>query len=171
MPHSDNNPPPIERPLRALFAELGIETVTHRHVALATVAQSQSLRGSLPGGHIKNLFLRDKKRRQWLVTVDEDRTVDLKELRAKLGTTGNLSFGSPELLQASLGIAPGAVTPFAAMNDHDRAVTFVLDRDLMRHETINAHPLHNEATVAIACDDLLRFLDKCGHPPLMVDFA
>ncbi len=171
---SENKPNPdtdeLERPLHGRLAELGIAVATHRHMALHTVAQSQSLRGALPGGHIKNLFLRDKKRRQWLVTVAEDRVIDLKNLRRTLETSGNLSFGSADLLHQSLGVTPGSVTPFAVMNDMAGEVVFVLDSSLLAHDTINAHPMHNEATVAIKRDDLLRFLGACDHHPVMVDF-
>lgn len=160
----------LEKPLLRRFEALGITVDIHRHVALHTVAESQQMRGSLPGGHIKNLFLRDKKRRQWLVTVAEDRRVDLKVLRRTLETSGNLSFGSTELLHQSLGVTPGSVTPFAVMNDPSGDVIFVLDRGLLSHETINAHPMHNEATVAIGRHDLLRFLTDCDHHPVMVDF-
>ena len=131
-----------ERPLRDAFAALGIVVETHRHVALHTVAESRALRGSLLGGHIKNLFLRDKKRDQWLVTVDEQRDVDLKALRLVLGSSGNLSFGSSELLATSLGVEPGAVTPFAVLNDRQGAVKkMVIDHALLAEEIIYAHPL------------------------------
>jgi len=163
--------PSIEQPLRDRFAALQIAVATHRHPPLHTVAQSRSLRGTLPGGHIKNLFLRDKKRHQFLVTVEEDREVDLKALRQCLGTNGNLSFGSAELLLKALGVTPGSVTPFAVMNDSAGDVTFVLDAGLMAHATLNAHPLHNEATVAIDTADLLRFAADSEHQPLLVDIS
>lgn len=162
-------PHDIEAPLRARLDALGIAVETHRHPPLHTVTESRALRGTLPGGHIKNLFLRDKKRNQWLVTTLEDAAVDLKALRHKLGARGNLSFGSAELLAASLGVAPGSVTPFAVLNDPDGQVTMVLDRAILDHDPINAHPLHNEATVAIGRDDLLSFLDDCGHPPALIE--
>ncbi|MEP4378145.1 MAG: prolyl-tRNA synthetase associated domain-containing protein [Alphaproteobacteria bacterium] len=157
-----------EAPLRARLDALGIAVEIHQHPPLHTVAESRELRGTLPGGHIKNLFLRDKKRNQWLVTVLEDATVDLKALRHTLGASGNLSFGSAELLQASLGVAPGSVTPFAVMNDTTGIVTMVLDRGILDHDPINAHPLHNAATAAISRDDLLHFLAACDHPPTMI---
>lgn len=160
---------PIEAPLLARFGELDIEIEIHRHPPLHTVEESRALRGTLPGSHIKNLFLRDKKRNQWLVTVPEDAVVDLKALRHVLGAKGNLSFGSAELLAASLGVQPGSVTPFAVLNDADGAVTMVLARNVLEHDTVNAHPLHNEATAAIGRDDLLRFLHACGHPPELID--
>lgn len=163
------NPHDIEAPLCARLNALDIPVEIHRHPPLYTVAESRELRGTLPGGHIKNLFLRDKKRNQWLVTVLEDATVDLKALRHTLGASGNLSFGSADLLASSLGVTPGSVTPFAVINDPDGIVTMVLDRAILDHDPINAHPLHNEATAAIARDDLLRFLAECGHPPELID--
>ncbi len=162
-------PDKIEAPLLARLAELAIPVEIHRHAPLHTVAQSQALRGTLPGGHIKNLFLRDKKRTKWLVTVPEDADVDLKALRHVLGASGNLSFGNADMLAEHLGVEPGSVTPFAVMNDREGVVTMVLARSVLDHDPINAHPLHNEATAAIASADLLRFLAACGHPPVLID--
>ncbi len=159
----------MEAPLLARLNALDIEVEIHRHPPLHTVAESRELRGTLPGGHIKNLFLRDKKRNQWLVTVLEDAAVDLKALRHSLGARGNLSFGNADLLSSSLGVAPGSVTPFAVINDMDGVVSMVLDQGILDHDPINAHPLHNAATAAIARDDLLRFLTDCGHPPELID--
>lgn len=159
----------IEAHLLARLAELGISVEVHRHPPLHTVAQSQALRGTLPGGHIKNLFLRDKKRNKWLVTVPEDAEVDLKALRHLLGASGNLSFGNADMLAECLGVEPGSVTPFAVMNDTSGAVVMVLARSVLDNDPINAHPLHNEATAAIGKTDLLRFLETCGHPPLIID--
>ncbi len=159
-----------EQPIVARLAALGIPYTMHRHPALHTVAESKQRRGSLPGGHIKNLFLRDKKRSFWLVTLLEDRAVDLKRLRTALAARGNLSFGSAELLKQMLGVDPGAVTPFALINDPHRRVELVLDQDLLALSPINAHPLHNQATTAIDIADLLRFIRDCGHEPRILDF-
>lgn len=156
--------------LFARLDELGIACTTHAHPPLFTVEQSRALRGNLPGAHIKNLFLRDKKRRMWLVTVLESRDVDLKALRPRIGAQGNLSFGSAELLMDHLGVIPGAVTPFAVINDGTGKVTMVLDSALQSGVLVNAHPLRNDRTSAIAAEDLVRFLDAEGHPPLIIDF-
>jgi len=164
-----SNPHAIEAPLLARLAELGIAVAIHRHPPLHTVAESQALRGSLPGSHIKNLFLRDKKRTKWLVTVPEDAAVDLKALRRELAASGNLSFGDAPLLAASLGVAPGSVTPFAVMNDPAGEVAMVIARAVLETDPVNAHPLHNAATAAIAAADLLRFLHACGHSPMIID--
>ena len=166
-----HDPPAIERPLMQRLDALGIATRTVRHPPLHTVEESKALRGDLPGGHIKNLFLRDKKRTMWLLSAPENKAVDLKALRRKLGAKGTLSCGSAELLDDALGVQPGAVTPFAVMNDAAGAVTMVLDRDVLAQAPVNAHPLHNCATTAIAPPDLIRFLAACGHAPIIVDIA
>ena len=156
-----------------LFARLdalGIRHVTHRHPPLHTVAESVMLRGALPGGHCKSLFLRDRKSGLWLAVVLEDRRIDLKALADRLGAP-RFSFGSPELLQATLGVTPGSVTPFALMNDRDHKVSVVLDAAMLECEPLNYHPLVNTATTAIASRDLLRFIDACGHRPRVLDLA
>lgn len=159
----------IEAPLIARLAELEIPVDIHRHPPLNTVAESQALRGEMQGSHIKNLFLRDKKRNKWLVTVLEDAIVDLKELRNKIGASGNLSFGNAELLYQSLGVRPGAVTPFAVMNNTKADTKMVLARDVLANDYINAHPLHNRATASILSSDLLKFLIECGYPPIIIE--
>jgi Ala-tRNA(Pro) deacylase len=151
-----------------LFAQLealGLSTQTVRHPPLFTVEQSKALRGELPGGHTKNLFLKDKKDRMWLVTAEEDRAIDLKALGTVLGANGRVSFGSPERLMRHLGVEPGAVTPFGLANDAAGQVSFVLDEGLLRHDVLNFHPLTNAATTAITRDDFLRFLDAISHRP------
>jgi Ala-tRNA(Pro) deacylase len=158
----------------ALFAfldQLGIAHATVSHPALFTVEQSQSLRGSIPGGHTKNLFLKDKKGALFLVTALEDAVIELKSLHRVLGASGRFSFGPAELMRETLRIEPGAVTPFAAMNDPEGRVTVVLDAALMRHGTINCHPLVNTMTTSIAREDLVRFLEATGHPPRIVTLS
>lgn len=148
--------------------KLGIEVTTRRHPPLFTVEESQSLRGEIPGAHTKNLFLKDKKDRYFLVTVEESAQVDLKSLHHVIGASGRVSFGKPEMLMEYLGVAPGAVTLFGAINDHAGKVTVVLDEPLTAHDVINAHPLHNEATTSISTKDLLRFLEATSHQPLVL---
>lgn len=166
----ESTPPFDDAALFARLDELGLGHRTVEHPALYTVEQSRELRGDLPGAHIKNLFLRDKKRRMWLVTVLEDRDMDLKALRHRIGAQGNLSFGNAELLMEHLGVIPGAVTPFSVINDRAGNVTMVLDRALLQIDPVNAHPLRNDRTTAIAPGDLVRFLEAEGHAPLVLDF-
>lgn len=156
--------------LFARLETLGIETRTHEHPPLFTVEESKKLRGALPGGHCKSLFLKDKKGALWLVVVLEDRRVDLKALRKRLGASQTLSFARPELLREILGVEPGSVTPFALVNDTDRRVAIVLDKEMLGHDPLNYHPLINTATTAIRPDDLLAFIADCGHRPLILDF-
>ena len=155
--------PKTEAELFAFLADLGISVSTVRHPPLYTVADSQSLRGEIPGGHTKNLFLKDTKDNFFLVSVGEDAVVDLKQIHTIIGAASRVSFGRPEMLMELLGVIPGAVTVFGLINDSQRRVKVVLDQDLMAHGVINAHPLTNEATTSIACADLVRFVEATGH--------
>ena len=153
--------------LLARLRALCIETNTIDHPAVYTVEESKALRGDLHGAHSKNLFLRDKKGRLWLLVALEDRDVDIKVLRKSIGAA-QLSFGKPELLLAVMGIEPGSVTPFGVINDADLHVTVVLDSDLLDAEVLNFHPLTNTATTRITPGGLLTFLCETGHKPLIV---
>jgi len=159
--------------LLARLNELGIESHTIDHAPVFTVEESKDLRGQLPGGHVKNLFLRNRKEEMWLVTVEETKRVDLKALGEKLtGATGGaakLSFGSADRLMKHLGVIPGAVTPFAVINDKERLVRMVLDRDLLEYDVVHAHPLVNFKATALKSNDLLRFLEAEGHKPEVID--
>lgn len=154
--------------LFAFLAELGIAVTTVEHPPLFTVADSQALRGQIDGGHTKNLFLKDKRDRYFLVTVEEDAVVDLKQIHHVIGASSRVSFGKPEALMELLGVSPGAVTAFGPINDAQGRVTVILDEALMRHEIVNAHPLTNTATTSIKATDLLRFLRATGHEPAIL---
>ncbi|MCF6368863.1 prolyl-tRNA synthetase associated domain-containing protein [Rhizobium halophilum] len=152
----------------AFLDGLGIAYKTHHHEPVFTVAESVNLRDEIPGGHTKNLFVKDKKDRYFVLTVEENAVVDLKTVHKIIGAASRVSFGRPEKMLEYLGVAPGSVTVFGAINDTGGNVTFVLDEDLMRHEIINGHPLSNDATTSIRRDDLLRFLEATGHTPLVL---
>ena len=154
--------------LLAYINDQGIETSTMTHRAVYTVEEAKTHRHGMVGAHSKNLFLRDKKGRMFLVTALEDRTIDLKSLAGVLGVR-SLSFGSAERLETTLGVQPGSVTPFAVMNDTEGDVTMVLAHAALEADPVNAHPLHNEATAAISSADLLRFLEACQHKPVLID--
>ena len=152
------------------FDALGIAHRTARHAPVYTVAESRELRADFPGGHSKNLFLRNKKGRMWLVTCQEDREINLKELAERLGA-GRFSFASAERLMRYLGVVPGAVTPFAVVNDRGGAVHMVVDAGLLAHDPLNFHPLDNAMTTAVSAGDLLRFLEHAAHTPQIIDLG
>ncbi len=152
------------------LAALGIRTVTHSHPPLHTVEESKALRGALPGGHCKNLFLKDKKEQHWLVVALEDARVDLNRFDKVIGSA-RLSFASADRLWRHLGVRPGSVTPFALVNDRERRVRVVLQQQMLDHDPLNYHPLLNDRTTAISPDDLLRFIRAGGHEPMIVPFG
>jgi len=162
--------PATRNDLLARFRDLGIETTTRDHPPAYTVEEAQALRGEIPGGHCKNLFLKDDKGAIWLIVCLEEAQVDLKAAPAKIGSR-RLSFGRPELLREVLGVEPGSVTPFGLINDRERRVNVVLDRSMMAHELLNYHPLENTATTTIRSADLVAFIRACGHEPAIVAVA
>ena len=144
--------------------ELGIETRTVEHAPVFTFAESSVLGHEIPGGHTKNLFLKDAKGGLHLVIAHAHTQIDLKTLPRTIGSA-RLSFGRPELLMEVLGVTPGAVTAFALINDKDGRVAVIVDATLLTFQSINCHPLENSATTSIARDDLLQFIRACGHEP------
>ncbi|MGA7805184.1 prolyl-tRNA synthetase associated domain-containing protein [Bradyrhizobium sp.] len=160
-----------EEDLLNLLDAHGIAVAMHRHPPVHTVEESRTLRGEIAGAHTKNLFVRDSKKRFFLLVLDEDRKVNLKALAARIGARGGLSFGSAEALYEKLGIRPGSVSVFALINDKAGDVTVVLDEELRKAATINGHPLGNEATICVSPDGIDRFLIAVDHPAQWLDLA
>ena len=162
---------PASRPdLMARFSKLGIKTHTREHPPVFTVEEAQALRGQIPGGHCKNLFLKDEKGAVWLIVCLEDARIDLKSAPVRIGSR-RLSFGKPDLLMELLGVEPGSVTPFGLINDTGNRITVILEERMMREELLNYHPLSNDATTTIASADLVSFIRSCGHEPRIVALA
>ena len=150
--------------------EIAYEEVSHE--PLMTVEDSKHLRGEIQGLHIRNMFLRDKKKNYWLLVAEEDQAVDLKALKRHLQVSGSLSFASSEALWEILQVKPGSVTPLAVMNDAEKQVQVLLDSQLFASENrINSHPLRNDRTIGIASEDLLKFLRHYHKEPKFIDFT
>lgn len=160
--------PATREDLMARLDQLAIATTTVSHPPYATVEAGREHRGSIPGAHTKNLFLKDKKGTLFLVVAEQDSQIDLKGLHRRIGASGRLSFGRAELLSEVLGVAPGSVTPFGLINDGDGRVNVILEAALMAADLINCHPLANTATTAIAAGDLIAFIRATGHEPRIV---
>lgn len=140
----------------------------YEHPPVFTVEEAQQHCAHIPGVHCKNLFLKDKKDKLWLVTVPDERVVDLKTLPEKMNSA-RLSFGKPDLLMDVLGVSPGSVTPLSLINDTQRRVTPVLDAWMMRQQNLNYHPLINTATVTMTPAALLSFMRGQGYDPLLLE--
>lgn len=167
QPHDPGRPLEPEE-LLAYLRALGARPETHEHPAVFTVEESSALELDLPGAHSKNLFLKDKKGRFFLVSALKHARIDLKRLHEHIGASGRLSFGTAEQLWELLGVRPGSVCAFAVVNDRTGRVSMVLDADLMTHELVNFHPLVNTATTTVTREELLAFLRATGHEPRIV---
>ncbi len=157
--------------LMALLASLGAETSTVDHPAVFRVGEGEEIKAAISGAHTKNLFLKDAKGQLWLISAADHTQIDLKRLHQVIGSA-RLSFGSAELMEATLGVTPGSVTAFALINDQaDHRVRFVLDRVLAEADRVNFHPLTNTATTGIGQPGLRAFFGAVGVAPMIVDFS
>jgi Ala-tRNA(Pro) deacylase len=154
--------PTTPEKLLQLLDRLEIAYVIHRHPPLRTVEDSKAHRENMPGLHIKNLYLRDRKKQNFLLVAEEDRRIDMKSLNQKIGCE-RLSFGSAERLFEMLGVLPGAVSPLTLINDPEHKVHLALDNALRTNEVIYAHPLVNDITLGIEGPYLLQFFGYTGH--------
>jgi Ala-tRNA(Pro) deacylase len=152
------------------FAELGLDAPTVPYPAHRTVEEGKLLRGDMAGTFTKNLLLRDKKGRLFLFAIHEDRELDLKTLHTLVGANGRLGFASGERMEEVLGVAPGALTPLALINDPAGLATVVVDASLLQADQVNFHPLVQEESTGLKPDDLVAFIHSCGRKPLIVDF-
>ncbi len=140
----------------------------HHHEPIFTVQEGADLKISIPGLHCRNLFLRDKKKKNYLVVAANETEIDLKKLE-NLIDSARLSFGSAQRLWQYLGIRPGSVCPFCAINDGAQEVSLILDHYMMEAERVNYHPLDNAMTIGLAPSNLLRFFDEIGHSYQIID--
>ncbi|HHI89273.1 MAG TPA: prolyl-tRNA synthetase associated domain-containing protein [Hellea balneolensis] len=159
-----------QKQLFAFLDKLGIAHKTHRHEAIFTVEQGAHIKAKLPGGHTKNLFLKDKAGQMFLLCALGSTQIAINRLHKVLGCK-RLSFGKPDLMEQVLGVSPGSVCLFALMNDRQKQVRLVLDKALLDHDIVNFHPLRNTATTAITSQDMLKFARATDHDPVIVDFT
>ncbi len=142
--------------------DIGIDYTNHEHPAVYTVEEADQHHDGIEGAHSKNLFFKDRKKNLILVVTLSDKPIRIKDVGQKIGAKG-MSFGKPDLLADVLGVIPGAVTPFAVINDAEKRVRVILDKEMMEHHLLNFHPIVNTATTTIASRDLIKFMKHCGQ--------
>ena len=152
-----------------VLEKLNITYELFNHDPIFTVEEGRDLKLDIPGVSCRNLFLRDKKKNNFLITAANQTQIDLKTLPEKIGAS-RLSFGSKDRLWELLGICPGSVCPFTVLNDKDHKVKIILDQFMMESDLINVHPLDNSMSVALTPADLLKFLEFTGHEPQILAF-
>lgn len=161
---------PIPPPLAEALARLALAPNLVEHPPLRTVEDAATHWDTLPGAQVKNLFFKDAGARLWLVVMPGDPRVDTKRLAALIGAK-RLSFGSADLLRATLGVEPGSVTPLAVMNDPARSVTAILHAPLMHAQALLVHPLVNTATLLMHPQDVIRFMTSTHRAPTLLDLS
>lgn len=152
----------------SLLDQLAIPYQRVDHPSVFTCEEASKLLPDLPAAKTKNLFLRDpKSERLFLVVSPEDHRVDLKALATMLGVK-RLSFGSPERLDAVLGLTPGSVTLLAMVRDREKAVELVVDEAIWQAEQMQCHPLVNTATLIIRLNDVRRLLTHLDREAIVM---
>ena len=164
---------PLSKPatpdeLLRMLDELGFQTRTYQHEAVFTVEESERVTDSIPGAHTKNLFVKDKKGKFFLIIAGNRVRISLNRIHGLIGASGRVSFANEAMLMELLGVKPGSVNAFAPVNDTENQVSVVIDAPLLENELINCHPLINEMTTTIFREDLLKFLSLVSHEPLIV---
>ena len=143
--------------IMSLLSVSGYDYDLHEHKSLFTVEESNKLRGQIKGSHSKNLFLKNKKNKFFLISCEEFTNINLKEI-SKSFELGNVSFAKEEYLTRMLGVKPGSVTPFALLNDIENKVDFYLEDKLHNAEFVNFHPLTNTSTLTIESKKFIEFM-------------
>jgi Ala-tRNA(Pro) deacylase len=156
--------------LMAGLKKLGIDFTLYHHEAVFTVAESNKVDAGIEGTHCRNLFLRDKKKKNFLLVLQNATDVDIKKLPEIIGSD-RLSFGSADRLWEYLGVRPGSVCPFSIINDTNHQVKILLDKSMMETEIVNYHPLINTRTVGLKPADLIKFIESTGHEAHIVDLS
>jgi Ala-tRNA(Pro) deacylase len=149
---------------------LEVDPAVVPYPAHKTVEEGKALRGAMSGTFTKNLLLKDKKKRLYLVVAHEDQVVDLRTLHAKIGANGRVGFATGDQMREILAVEPGALTPFAVINDHEGIVSVVVDATLLDADQLNFHPLVQTQSMGIHPRDLLSFIRSCDREPITVRF-
>ncbi|MCL2473617.1 MAG: prolyl-tRNA synthetase associated domain-containing protein [Alphaproteobacteria bacterium] len=152
----------VEQTLLKLFDQLGINYDYRTHEPVFTCEQANAIFPEHKGVHCKNLFVKDRDNKKWLLVIPDDRRADLKSIAEKIGSK-RLSFCSAEEMQNCLGVTPGAATPLAVINDTDSRIDLIVDEIIANWDTIRCHPLTNTATVSINMGDFRKFIRHTGH--------
>lgn len=152
-----------EEKLYEVLDKLEIKYTRYEHEPVYTVEEAENLNIDIPGQHCKNLFLRNKKGdTHYLVIADSEKHIDIKSLSKQIGG-GNLSFASDERLLKHLGLKTGAVSPFGLINNLEKNVLVLIDRNLTDKSIVNFHPNVNTATIGVSYADLERFIKWHGN--------
>ena len=158
--------------LMAYLANLEISPEIIEHPEVFTVEAMMPYLKECNGVVSKNLFLKDKKKKLWLVSAEAETTINLSDIGKKVGASGGLRFADESIMIEKLGVAQGCCTALALFNDVENNIKFVLDSKFFNgdHEKVYFHPMVNTQTLGLKKDDFKKFLSATGHEPIIIDF-
>ena len=154
--------------LEEYLREHKIKFKEYGHRAVFTVDESSDLKKSIPGLHCKCLFMKDSNGKFYLVGMPAEKRLDIKNLR-KMFDVGKMHFASAEELFEKLKLKPGSVSIFGLVNNFEKDVFFILDKDVWNAEAVGFHPNLNTSTIVLKHDDLERFYNSVDNRKEVVD--
>ncbi|MBR6603490.1 MAG: prolyl-tRNA synthetase associated domain-containing protein [Clostridia bacterium] len=154
----------LEKSTYEYLRGLDIEYTRVDHDAAATIADCELVDGELGTKMCKNLFLcNSQKTTFYLLLMPGDKHFKTKEVSHALGIA-RLSFAPEEYLFSLMGLRPGAVTVLGLMNDKDKNINLLIDKDILKEEYLGCHPCVNTSSLKIKMSDILeKFLPSTGH--------
>ena len=139
---------------------IGYEVVNHPP-AETTLDADKFIEG-MEGVRSKTMFVSDKKKKRfYLLILDDKKRLDLKKIGDILGES-RLRLGSEDNLMEKLNLQFGSVSLFGLLNNKEKDVKVCIDKVLLEEKIITFHPNENDATVFITMDDMFKFLDNLG---------
>jgi len=157
--------------LMQFLKNLSIETKLIEHPAVFTVETMMEHLTDIEGVITKNLFLKDKKKKLYLLSAVHTREVKLADIGKKVGASGGLRFADEAIMIDKLGVAQGCCTPLSLLNDGEKEVKFIVDKELVNNDVmVYSHPMENNATIGMTSEDFKKFLEATGHEPVVIDF-
>ena len=160
---------PQELAIYDRLEELSIPYVRVDHDRADTIEICHEVERVLGSRICKNLFLCNKQQTDfYLLMMPGDKPFKTKFLSAQLGCS-RLSFADDGHMRDYLQTLPGSVSALELLFDTDRRVKLVIDRDLLADAYISGHPGISISTLQLKREDLLKFVESTGHPPVYVD--
>lgn len=141
------------------------------HSATATIEACHDVDKRLDIEICKNLFLCNAQKTDfYMLMMPGKKKFKTARLSKQIGSA-RLSFAGPEFMEQFLDITPGSVSILGLMNDHEKLVRLLIDKDVIdHHEYIGCHPCINTSSLKIRTSDLLeKFLPYIEHPYTLVE--
>jgi Ala-tRNA(Pro) deacylase len=167
---TENNRLDKEMAVYSILEELDIPYTRVDHDEVDTIEDCLKIETVLGTEICKNLFLRNGPKTDfYLLLMPGNKKFITKNVSKQIGSS-RLSFAEAEYMEKFLNITPGSVSILGLMNDKERKIRLLMDKDIYESEYIGCHPCVNTSSLKIKTTDILhKFLPYTGHQPFIVE--